>query len=83
MSKLLALKCRCGVEVFVGLVRNNMEYDLRPQWFFTSPPINHYLTGSIKRWDVKVIGSQMEAFAITGCELFSTCSDILIKRKLR
>ncbi|KAI1783558.1 hypothetical protein LXA43DRAFT_1102405 [Ganoderma leucocontextum] len=70
-AMLLALKCRCGVEAFVGLVRNNTEYDLRPQWFFTSPPINRYLTGAIKKWDVEVIGSQMEAFAIAGCEIFT------------
>ncbi|KAI1781973.1 hypothetical protein LXA43DRAFT_1105020 [Ganoderma leucocontextum] len=71
MAMLLALKCRCGVEAFVGLVRNNTEYELRPQWFFTSPPINRYLTGAIKKWDVEVIGSQMEAFAIAGCEVFT------------
>ena len=76
--QLIALKCRCGVEAFIGLVRNNTEYDLRPQWFFTSPPINRYLTGAIKKWDVEVIGSQMEAFAIAGCELFSTWSHLQI-----
>ena len=60
------------MEAFIGLVRNNTEYDLRPQWFFTSSPINRYLTGSIKKWDVEVIGSQLEAFSIAGCELFGT-----------
>nr|VWO95711.1 HTH lysR-type domain-containing protein [Ganoderma boninense] len=70
-TMLIALKCRCGIEAFIGLVRNNTEYDLRPQWFFTSTPINRYLTGAIKKWDVEVIGSQMEAFAIAGCELFT------------
>ncbi|PIL35236.1 hypothetical protein GSI_03026 [Ganoderma sinense ZZ0214-1] len=71
MDMLIALKCRCGIEAFVGLVRNNTEYELRPQWFFTSTPINRYLTGAIKKWDVEVIGSQFEAFSIAGCELFT------------
>ncbi|PIL26612.1 hypothetical protein GSI_11306 [Ganoderma sinense ZZ0214-1] len=63
--------CRCGIEAFIGLVRNNTEFELRPQWFFTSTPINRYLTGAIKKWDVEVIGSQFEAFSIAGCELFT------------
>ncbi|PIL29412.1 hypothetical protein GSI_09464 [Ganoderma sinense ZZ0214-1] len=70
-AMLLSLKCRCGIEAFVGVVRNNTEYDLRPQWFFTSSTINRYLTGAIKKWDVEVIGSQMEVFSIAGCEIFT------------
>ena len=68
----MGLRCRAGVDAFLCVVRNNTEYPMRPRWYFTSPEINRYLTGAIKKWDVEVIGGLFEAFAIAGCDVMGS-----------
>ncbi|RDX44106.1 hypothetical protein OH76DRAFT_1487325 [Lentinus brumalis] len=67
----VGLKCRAGVEGFYCIFKNNSEIRLRPRWYFTSPQLNRYLTGTIKKWDVEKIGAMGEAFSIAGCDLMA------------
>ena len=64
------MKCRCGIEGVFCVVRDNIEYEFRPQWFFTSPEINSFLAGGLPAWDLNVIAMDLEAFSINGCDLF-------------
>ncbi|KAI1785820.1 hypothetical protein LXA43DRAFT_1065555 [Ganoderma leucocontextum] len=61
--------CRCGIDGFVCLVKSNDTYQLRPQWFFSSPGIDHYLARVVGRWDAGVIGLRLEAFSESGCNM--------------
>ncbi|KAI0684969.1 hypothetical protein C8T65DRAFT_748368 [Cerioporus squamosus] len=68
---IVGLKCRIGIEGFYCFFKNNSEYQMRPRWYFTSPQLDRYLTGAIKKWDVEVIGAQGEAFSIAGCDIMA------------
>ncbi len=73
-AQLVGLKCRIGVEGFYCFFKNNSEFQMLPRWFFTSPQLNRYLTGTIKRWDVETIGSMGEAFSIAGSDIMGMCA---------
>ncbi|TFK80111.1 hypothetical protein K466DRAFT_605606 [Polyporus arcularius HHB13444] len=68
---IVGLKCRVGIDGFYCIFKNNSEFQMRPRWFFTTPQLNRYLSGTIKKWDVEVIGGLGEAFAIAGCDLMA------------
>ncbi|RPD52386.1 hypothetical protein L226DRAFT_576897 [Lentinus tigrinus ALCF2SS1-7] len=68
---IVGLKCRIGVDGFYCFFKNNSEFQMRPRWYFTSPQLNRYFTGMIKKWDVETIGALGEAFSIAGCDLMS------------
>ncbi|KAJ7267849.1 hypothetical protein C8J57DRAFT_1613969 [Mycena rebaudengoi] len=60
---------RVGVEVFFCVVRNNADFFMEPQWFFTCPALENYMQfATAKRWDTGHVGAKLEAFAITGCD---------------
>ncbi|OCH84145.1 hypothetical protein OBBRIDRAFT_742107 [Obba rivulosa] len=63
------LKARAGVEAFFCIVRNSTEYQMLPQWFITTPELDRYLRGAIRKgWDPEHIGCLAEAFAVAGCD---------------
>lgn len=64
------MKCRCGIEGIFCVVRDNVEYEFGPQWFFTSPEIDSFLADLLPSWDLNVIAMELEAFSVTGCDLF-------------
>lgn len=61
------------MEGFFCLVRNNADFFIEPQWFFTSPELENYMPiATRKTWDTGEIGAKLEAFAIAGCDPAST-----------
>lgn len=63
--KFLYLKCRCGVDGFICLVKSNDEYTLPPKWFFTSPELDHNLSALVDKGDAGIIGRRLEAFSMS------------------
>ena len=62
--QLLLLKCRCGVDGFFCVARNNEEYYLHEDWFFTDPEIHSYLVASVESWDATEISSRLETYSL-------------------
>ncbi|KAJ7278163.1 hypothetical protein C8J57DRAFT_1059900 [Mycena rebaudengoi] len=69
---LVGLGTRVGVEAFFCIVRNNTEYHMAPQWFFTSPELEKYMVLATRnKWDTSQVGTKIEAFAVAGCDTLS------------
>ena len=49
---------------------NNTEYELAPEWFFTSPQIDTFLAGALPAWNTNLIARELEAFGIAGCDMY-------------
>jgi hypothetical protein len=70
---------RVGIEGFFCIVRNNAEFGMAPEWYFTSPELEAYMPiATRKRWDTGQVGVKLEAFAVAGCDAVSTCSCCLL-----
>ncbi|KAJ6531520.1 hypothetical protein DFH09DRAFT_1284851 [Mycena vulgaris] len=66
---LTALGNRVGIEGFFCLVRNNAEFHMAPEWFFTSRELENYMPmATRKTWDTGEVGMKVEAFAVAGCD---------------
>ena len=73
-----ALSTRVGAHGFFCLVRASPHYNTAPRWYYTHEGIEDYLKFIVRRrWDPRLIGTQLEAFAVSGCdinsELFTPC----------
>ena len=69
-----ALSTRIGAHGFFCLIRASPHYNTAPRWYFTDDEINEYLKFVIRRrWDPRLVGTQLEAFAIAGCDINSGC----------
>jgi hypothetical protein len=69
---MIGLGHRVGIEGFFCIVRNNPDFNTKPQWYFTSPELESYMQVACrKRWDTAEIGMKIEAFAIAGCNVLS------------
>ena len=66
--QLLLLKCRCGVEGFFCVTRNNKEYDFLMKWFFSDPDISTHLINAIDGWEPIPICIELETFGLSMCE---------------
>lgn len=72
ITQIDGLRNKAGVEAFFCIVRNNAEYHMKPQWYFTSEAIANYMPMIVrKKWDTHDIGIKLEAFAIAGCDRIS------------
>jgi hypothetical protein len=67
-----ALSNRVGIEGFFVIVRNNTDFNMAPQWHFTSKELQRYMPLAVrKRWDTGEVGGKIEVFAIAGCDTMS------------
>ncbi|KAJ6544873.1 hypothetical protein DFH09DRAFT_1321729 [Mycena vulgaris] len=58
-----------GMEGFFCVVRNNAEFHMSPEWYFTSPELEGYMPiATRKTWDTGEVGMKLEAFAVAGCQ---------------
>ena len=73
-TQLLLLKCRCGVEGFFCIARNNTEYELYHDWFFSDPELDTYLLAAIEAWDAGLIRNRLETFSLSTRE----CAYLLV-----
>jgi hypothetical protein len=76
--QMTALSNRVGIEGMFVIVRNNTDFNMPPQWHFTSKELERYMPLAVrKRWDTGEVGGKLEAFAIAGCDTisksFSSC----------
>ncbi|KAJ7087533.1 hypothetical protein B0H15DRAFT_949910 [Mycena belliarum] len=63
------LSVRVGVEGFFCIVRNNPDFYMIPQWYFTSVELERYMPIAVRRrWDTCEVGTRLEAFAVAGCD---------------
>ncbi|KAJ6602308.1 hypothetical protein B0H10DRAFT_1823204 [Mycena sp. CBHHK59/15] len=64
-----ALGNRVGVEGFFCIVRNNAQFHMAPEWYFTSQELENYMPiATRQKWDTGQVGMKVEAFAIAGCD---------------
>ncbi|KAF7334097.1 hypothetical protein MVEN_02315500 [Mycena venus] len=64
------LSTRVGVEGLFCIVRNNADFHMEPQWFFSTPELEQYMPiATRKKWDTGHVGMKLEAFAIAGCDV--------------
>ncbi|KAJ7691945.1 hypothetical protein B0H17DRAFT_934493 [Mycena rosella] len=69
---MVGLGHRVGIEGFFCIVRNNADFNTKPQWYFTFPELESYMQIACrKRWDTAETGMKIEAFAIAGCNVLS------------
>ncbi|KAJ7793218.1 hypothetical protein B0H14DRAFT_2197307, partial [Mycena olivaceomarginata] len=60
---------RVGIEGFFCIVKNNVEFKMELEWYFTSQELENYMEiATRKRWVTGEIGMKLEAFAIAGCD---------------
>ncbi|KAK6980889.1 hypothetical protein R3P38DRAFT_3334080 [Favolaschia claudopus] len=60
---------RVGIEGFFVLVRNNVDFKMEPEWYFTSKELENYMEiVTRKKWSTSEVGMRLEAFAIAGCD---------------
>jgi hypothetical protein len=53
-------------------MRNNAEFHMAPEWFFTSRELEAYMPmATQKTWDTGEVGMKVEAFAVAGCDASS------------
>ncbi|KAH9929137.1 hypothetical protein B0H21DRAFT_826223 [Amylocystis lapponica] len=77
---LFGLKCRVGIEAFYCVVRSTPEFDMIPRWFFTTPQIDNYLRGAVRKgWNPEHIGTLTEAFSVAGCDFMTYLSTSKMK----
>ncbi|KAJ6459685.1 hypothetical protein C8R45DRAFT_1109541 [Mycena sanguinolenta] len=63
------LSYRVGIEGFFCIVRNNTDFFMGPQWYFTSDALRQYMPLAVRRkWDTSDVGTRLEAFAVAGCD---------------
>ncbi|KAF9032734.1 hypothetical protein BJ165DRAFT_1332693, partial [Panaeolus papilionaceus] len=64
------LQRHVGSEGFFCLVRNNAEYSMEPQWYFSCKALESYMPLAVARrtWDTARVGTKIEAFAVAGCD---------------
>ncbi|KAJ7785380.1 hypothetical protein B0H14DRAFT_2630594 [Mycena olivaceomarginata] len=61
--KMLALR------VFFCVVKNNVDFKMEPEWYFTSKELETYMEiATQKRWVTGEVGMRLEAFVIAGCD---------------
>ncbi|KAJ6550324.1 hypothetical protein B0H19DRAFT_1093671 [Mycena capillaripes] len=66
---LSALSQRVGIEGFFCIVKNNVEFKMEPEWYFTSRELEQYMDiATRKKWVTGEVGMKLEAFAIAGCD---------------
>lgn len=71
-SQMQGLSTRVGAHGFFCLVRASANYNTSPKWYYTHEGIDDYLKFIVRRrWDPRLIGTQLEAFAIAGCDVNS------------
>ncbi|KAJ6472628.1 hypothetical protein C8R45DRAFT_786362, partial [Mycena sanguinolenta] len=64
---------RVGIEGFFCIVRNNVDFKMDPEWYFTSKELEMYMEiATRKRWVTGEVGMKLEAFAVAGCDPAST-----------
>lgn len=64
------LSTRIGAEGFFCLVRSSSLYNTAPKWYYTRKSMDDYLKFIVRsRWDPRLVGTQLEAFAMAGCDL--------------
>ena len=64
------LSTRVGAHGFFCLVRASPHYNTSPKWYYTHEGIEDYLKFVVRRrWDPRLVGTQLEAFAIAGCDI--------------
>ncbi|KAJ7229516.1 hypothetical protein B0H12DRAFT_1029962 [Mycena haematopus] len=72
---MFSLGQRVGIEGFFCIVKNNVEFKMSPEWYFTSKELENYMEiATRKRWVTGEVGMKLEAFAIAGCDPVSKCS---------
>ncbi|KAK7052794.1 hypothetical protein R3P38DRAFT_2502945 [Favolaschia claudopus] len=60
---------RVGLEGFFCVVRNNVDFKMDPEWYFTSKELENYMPiVTQKKWVTGEVGMKLEAFAIAGCD---------------
>ncbi|PPQ88058.1 LOW QUALITY PROTEIN: hypothetical protein CVT25_013686, partial [Psilocybe cyanescens] len=61
-----------GIEGFFCLICNNINFHLKPIWYFTAKEIAEYMPVAVgKKWDTSGVTSKLEAFAIAGCDVIN------------
>ncbi|KAJ7301257.1 hypothetical protein DFH08DRAFT_724488 [Mycena albidolilacea] len=66
---LSALSQRVGIEALFCIVKNNVEFKMEPEWYFTSRELEQYMEiATRKKWVTGEVGLKLEAFAIAGCD---------------
>ncbi|KAJ7690882.1 hypothetical protein B0H17DRAFT_1134149 [Mycena rosella] len=64
-----SLSVRVGVEGFFCIVRNNPDFYMTPQWYFTTAELERYMPLAVRRkWDTSDVGTRLEAFSVAGCD---------------
>lgn len=68
------LNARIGAHGFFCLVRASPLYNTAPRWYYTNEGIEDYLKFVVRRrWDPRLIGTQLEAFSMSGCDVNRRC----------
>jgi hypothetical protein len=66
------LSYRVGIQGFFCIVRDNPDFFMGPQWYFTSDALRQYMPLAVRRkWDTSDVGTRLEAFALAGCDTMS------------
>ncbi|KAJ7164604.1 hypothetical protein C8R43DRAFT_946420 [Mycena crocata] len=66
----LGLRARVGVEGFFCVVGDSADFNMIPQWFWTSQQLEDYMPLAVgKRWVTNTVGTKLEAFAVAGCDV--------------
>ena len=69
-DQMQVLSTRIGAHGFSCLVRASPHYNTSPKWYYTHEGIEDYLKFVVRcRWDPRLVGTQLEAFAISGCDI--------------
>lgn len=62
----MGLDARISIGGFFCLVRGDTDYVTAPQWWFSHPELETFLTVSSRRWDTTRLGTLVEAFVVAG-----------------
>ncbi|KAJ7786856.1 hypothetical protein B0H14DRAFT_2630018 [Mycena olivaceomarginata] len=70
MKMLLSALAHCvGVEGFLCVVKNNIAFQMEPEWYFTCKELEEYMEiATRKKWVTGEVGMKLEAFGIMGCD---------------
>ncbi|KAK1233843.1 hypothetical protein PQX77_002982 [Marasmius sp. AFHP31] len=66
-----ALCLRVGVEGFFCIVRDRIEDFMEPQWYFSNPAIESYLSLITRNvpFNIRDVGIKLQSFAIASCDV--------------
>ncbi|KAK1217446.1 hypothetical protein PQX77_019911 [Marasmius sp. AFHP31] len=66
-----ALCLRVGIEGFICIVRNRIEDFMEPQWYFSNPAIESYLSLITRNtpFNIRDVGIKLQSFAIASCDV--------------